>query len=114
SAVDERVCFVTEHGQGLWSMSELCCRYGISRKTGYKWLSRAKSGEALSDRSRAPHRCPHRTSAEVERAIVAERLRHPDWGPDKLRAVLMRRDPDRPWPSSTTMGQVLKRHDLVK
>lgn len=113
SAVDQRVAFVGEHAQGLWTMSELCVRHGISRKTGYKWLGRAKAGESLADRSRAPHGCPHRTPVELERAIVAERCRHPDWGPDKIRAVLLRREPGVAWPSSTTMGEVLKRHDLV-
>ncbi|TVS21019.1 MAG: IS481 family transposase [Planctomycetaceae bacterium] len=112
--VDQRVSFVAEQAKGLFSMTDLCRNYGISRKTGYKWLLRASRGESLADRSRVPHHCPHRTPAELEQVIVAERHRHPSWGPDKIRSVLMRREPNRPWPSSTTMGEILKRHDLVQ
>ena len=33
--VDQRRKFVKDLNSGLWTMSELCDRYGISRKTGY-------------------------------------------------------------------------------
>src|SRR6266480_4571610 len=38
------------------NMSGLCARFGVSRKTGYKWLARQRSGDAiaLADRSRRP------------------------------------------------------------
>ena len=34
----ERAKFVALHEEGLFSMSELCRRFGVSRNTGYKWL----------------------------------------------------------------------------
>ena len=48
------------------AISQLCRRFGVSRKTGYKWLGRfAESGRAgLSDRSRRPHRSPEQTTVE--------------------------------------------------
>jgi len=113
SIVEARVSFVTDHAKGLMSMTELCGAYGISRQTGYTWLGRARRGESLRDRSRAPRRCPHRTDAALERAIVDMRVRHPTWGPDKIRRVLSDRQPGKRWPSSTTVGEVLKRHGLV-
>jgi putative transposase len=44
-----------------FTMSELCARYGVSRRIGYKWPARyhAEGRRGLGDRSRAPHRCPH-------------------------------------------------------
>ena len=38
-----------------------CRTFGISRKTGHKWLRRyrAEPGKALIDRSRRPLPCPH-------------------------------------------------------
>ena len=56
----ERMRFVAEVERGLYSMSELCERYGISRRTGYKWRDRyeAKGPAGLQERSRAPHHCP--------------------------------------------------------
>ncbi len=44
--MDQRDRFITDHQHGLYSMVELCARYGISRKTGYKWLARS-SGATL-------------------------------------------------------------------
>ena len=40
SPMDERVQFISDHRRQLWTMTELCERYSISRKTGYKWLAR--------------------------------------------------------------------------
>ena len=44
-----------------------CSRFGVSRKTGYKWLGRFDEGgrQGLRDRSRAPHQCPHRITADA-------------------------------------------------
>ena len=60
--MDQRERFIADVRAGLYSMTELCERYGISRKSGYKWLERAAERRtgALADRSRAPHHCPHR------------------------------------------------------
>ena len=70
---------------------ELCRRFGIAPKTGYKWLMRyARAGASgLEDRSKRPRRSPARTAAEVEQAVI--RLRHESrnsWGGRKLCAVL--------------------------
>jgi len=69
-----RVCARLESGH--WSMTELCERYGVSRPTGYKWLERhqAAGGAGLTDRSRTPRDCPHRTGDAQEAAIIAVRL----------------------------------------
>ena len=39
-AMDQRVRFIVDHGSHEFTMSELCERYEVSRKTGYKWLER--------------------------------------------------------------------------
>ncbi len=50
---DERVNFVREVQAGDESVADLCRIYGVSRKTGYKWLERYdREGVAgLADRS---------------------------------------------------------------
>ena len=95
--------------------SALARRYGISRKTLYKWLarSREKDPAALCDRSRRPVRSPSRTADEVERQAIAVRHAHPAWGPRKIRAVMLRRLPLDPVPSVSTIGRILHRHDLI-
>jgi transposase-like protein len=65
--MEQRERFIADHQRALYAMSELCDRYGISRKTSYKWLERFdEEGMAgLRDRSHAPHVCPHRTGNDM-------------------------------------------------
>src|SRR5437870_12703985 len=60
SPVEQRERFIHDHRLELYTMAELCTRYGISRKTGYKWLARFEEAgrPGLRDRSRAPRRRP--------------------------------------------------------
>jgi transposase InsO family protein len=117
--MSERAKFVLEAEEGVFSMTELCQRFGISRKTGYKWLGRYRKGglEALAERSRAPHSIPHRTPAPVEEALVALRRKHPLWGARKLLVVLARRQPELVarfgLPAASTTTDILKRHGLI-
>lgn len=115
-AVEQRERFVADCGQGIYSVTELCARYGISRKTGYKWLARAEAEGRLGlhDRSRAPHRCPHRIAAAPAELICAARRAHPTWGPGKLLDWLARRHPAFVRPAISTAGDLLRRRGLVK
>lgn len=116
SPVNQRERFIADHHRGLYTMTELCERYGISRKSGYKWLERYhESGlSGLRDRSRAPHRCPHRMPPETVQLICAARRAHPSWGPRKLLQWLGPRHPDVAWPAGSTAGDLLARRGLVK
>lgn len=97
-------------------MTELCERYGVSRKTGYKYLQRfEQSGaEGLKDLSRAPLSCPHKTSSEVERLVLRVKAKHRHWGARKIRKVLERGHPRLVLPAKSTIGDMLNRHGLVK
>lgn len=111
-----RVCFISDLESNLFTMTEVCERHGISRKTGYKWAERfvAEGVDGLKDRSRAPNSCPHRTEERVVEALLKARKEHPRWGPRKLLAVLSRRKPKWRWPAPSTAGDILKRNGLVK
>ncbi|ENA0664144.1 helix-turn-helix domain-containing protein, partial [Enterobacter roggenkampii] len=52
----QRLDFIRACHAGTDSFSALCRLFGISRKTGYKWLQRFDPSDlsSLSDRSRAP------------------------------------------------------------
>lgn len=72
------------------NVSGLCARYGISRKTGYKWLGRWDGdGASLSDRSRRPRHSPERTTDILEAAVLSVRAAHPCWGGRKIARRLM-------------------------
>lgn len=96
------------------NVSELCRRFGISRKTGYKWYKRCREdGESgLADRSRRPHHSPARSSEEIETKIIEVRAAHPAWGGRKIKAYLERKG-QTCIPSASTITAVLKRNDCM-
>ena len=112
--MDERISFVAAYFRGDEAMTVLCESYGISRKTGYKWVGRylADGAAGLEDRSRSPHRHGRRMAPELADAILALRRERPYWGPRKLRAVLEREAPSVIWPAASTMGDLLRAHGL--
>jgi transposase InsO family protein len=92
------------------NVSALCQRYGISRKTGYKWRSRREdSGE---NRSRRPQQSPHRTTQSVESAVLAVRDQFPDWGARKLKRYLQDRG-HAALPAVSTITAILQRHGRI-
>ena len=111
---DQRMRFIEELRTGDASMAELCRKYDISRKTGYKWLARwlEDGSGGLADRSRAPLTHPNEVPAERVAAILAARDDR-GWGPKKLRVLLMREHPRIVWPSISTLEQILKDHGRV-
>ena len=115
SPMEQRLEFVQEYASGLFTMTELAAEYGISRKTGYKWLERYEVDGALGlrDRSRRPHGSPHATDPETLALLVRLRQRHPRWGAKKLLAVAARRAPTREWPCPSTLSAHLKARGLM-
>ena len=68
--MEQRQEFVAFAHQEGTTIAALCRHFGISRKTGYKWLARAAQGETtFADRSRRPHSSPGRTTPEREAAL---------------------------------------------
>jgi putative transposase len=114
NVLEQRSQFVRDFASGQWSMSERCERYGVTRPTGYKWITRhrASGDEGLMNRSRAPHQCPPRTSGDLEALILAARHEY-GWGAKKLLQVLRNRHPARPWPARSTLNAMLERHGLL-
>ncbi len=114
STMSLRQEFITLVQHETVSMSELCRRYGVSRKTGYKWpgRSRREGPAGLSDRARRPRQSPRRTPADLEVALVALRQQHPAWGARKLRRRLQTLG-RAPVPAYSTVTAILHRHGLI-
>ena len=70
------------------NVARVCRRFGISRKSFYKWKRRyAEHGDAgLCDRPRTPHRSPHATAREVISKILYLR-QHYHFGPGRIADV---------------------------
>jgi transposase InsO family protein len=109
--MDQRVAFIADWLRDEWTMTELAERYGISRKTAYKWVDRydEDAAQGLAERSRAPHTHGRATTAAIGEAVLALRRKHPRWGPKKLRAILCEREPRQVWPAASTIGDLLRR-----
>jgi len=114
--MSQRIRFISDLSSCHYTMTELCERYGISRKTGYKWAQRFQQGGPadLEDRSHAAKSFPHQLSPEKAKQLVDLRHRFPRWGPRKLRAWLEHRHPEQSWPAASTIGDLLKRQGLVE
>lgn len=109
----ERKQFIDAYMAREASVSALCRRFGISRKTGYKWIARFLEGCELDDRSRRPQHSPRAVAAAIEDAIVAARRERPSWGPRKLREMLARANPGVALPSVTTFALIFYRNGLI-
>ncbi len=115
NTVDLREDFVHLATCGGITMSELCRRFSVSRKTGYKWLKRFQEEGAvgLEDKARTPTHQPARTAIELERVILACRDRYPDWGARKLHRILTT-EGYRDLPVASTITEILRRHDKLR
>ena len=111
TVMNQREQFVEEAAESR-NFSDLCRRYGISRKTGYKWVQRAQAGAPLEDQSRRPGHPFGQTPAEVEEKILAVRSDNPAWGGLKIKAELERRG-ETGIPSARTCGAILKRNGCI-
>jgi transposase InsO family protein len=94
--------------------SELCRRYKISRKTGYKLIDRYEEfGESgLEEQSRRPLHSPNKTSSVIEAEIIKVRTEKPYWGGRKIRAYLLNKG-SKEVPLPSTITSILKRHGLI-
>ena len=109
--MDDRLCFIAACLRDEEPMGALCARFGISRKTGYKWLDRyAAAGAAgLTEHSRARHSQTLSIDPETAATILALREKRATWGPRKLLARLALDQPGRAWPAASTVGDLLRR-----
>lgn len=98
------------------SFGVLCTEYGISRKTGYKWLERFRAGglAGLRDWSRRPRTSPDALGEEVVCELV--RIKGSvsrTWGPKKILGLYERRYGAEGAPSLSSVKRVLDRAGFV-
>ncbi len=101
--VDLRYQFVQDALRRRVPLVEFCAAYGISRKTGYKFLARYRA-EGAADLADEP--------VLLARLLEAHQ-HHPFWGPRKLLRLVERRWPAAPWPARCTVARHFDRLGLV-
>jgi transposase InsO family protein len=102
------------------NMSDLCRRFKISRRTGYKWLDRYKDHGpgGLLDQSRRPHYIPNQTEPEIESYVIRLRKDDPEWGSKKLHKLICNDKESGKYkhervPCKTTITKILGRNGLI-
>ena len=112
----EKLAFIGACLDRTERIAEICDRFGISEKTGQKWLKRFREigPQGLEDRSRARLTHPHRITEEVAERVIALRRKYPLYGPAMLRDWLLQHEPDVHWPAASSIGELLKRANLIR
>jgi transposase InsO family protein len=107
--MSQRIEFIAEAGRKEVSFSALCRKYGVSRKTGYKYLAREEAAEL----SRRPLTSPRKTAPQVEALVCELRRKEPVWGGRKIRDRLLL-DGIAELPAASTITDILRRHGMLK
>ena len=91
--MEQKMAFIIKVKERALNFATICREFEVSRRTGYKWWRRyQESGmDGPRERSHRPHSCPHQSAPLWSDRIVALRMRHPSWGPKKLRVKLVAR-----------------------
>lgn len=115
TAMQQKVEFISEWSSGLYTITELCEAFEISRTTAYRLIRRfAEQGyEGLLQQSRAPGHHPNQTDADIEQAIIDLRRRHKRWGARKIWKLLQRDFNLDRIPTTVTINNIMKRNGLI-
>lgn len=114
--MDEKVKFIAMVKSGAYSFASACRQFGISRKSGYELLARyeAEGKEAFEPRSRAPHSHPNALGERMVRRLLELKGMYPRFGPRKVRDRLVMLGYRGELPAASTIGELFKRHGLVR
>jgi len=115
SMEEQKLEFINEVLRRPTSFIEICNKFGISRKTGYKWYNRFLEfgKEGLKDLSRAPHHHPNEMESSTIEVILLIKKNFPFWGPRKIHARLKSHYLEIELPSKSTIENILKKNNLV-
>lgn len=113
---EQRRFITTWLGEAEMPFTELCRRFGISPKSGYKRVSRfTQHGlEGVGDLPRAPRTHPNATPAVVADLLVAAKHAHMTYGPRKLLVLMSQAHPELELPAASTASKILKEKGLVR
>ena len=119
TVMEQKQEFVLLAQQADTNLSLLCRRYGISRKTGYKWIKRYEQAgsKGLAEQSKRPNTHPNQTGQIAEQCIVELRTQNPEWGAKKIYKILERNKSagnfTQAIPARSTINIILKRKGLI-
>lgn len=113
----QKLLFIADYIRGGRTFTELCHMYEISRKTGYKWITRFQEIglKGLHEQDRRPDSSPHATPYVIQKAVIDLRCKgRSAYGAKKIKSLLEQIHPDWCVPSVTTIYKILRRENLVQ
>ena len=115
NAMELRIQFIADWQKKTHTVIDLCALYGISRKSGHKWIDRyLKEGpDWVLERSHAARVNANKTPLVVEQALMQMRSLHPTWGARKLLHLVGLQQPALMLPHESTVCDMLKRNGLI-
>lgn len=116
NTLNEREKFINSVLTENVTFLELCAQYGISRKTGYKWVARyeADGRRGLQDLTRRPLTTVNAVGEDAIIQAITIKQKHMTWGPKKIRQVIMRNLGEAAAPSVSSVHRILKKANLVR
>ena len=113
--MEERKRFIHAIMESTGSFNATCLEFGISRKTGYKWLHRFEDGgyPGLEDQSRRPNTAPSQLSEGIVCDLIKLKLAHSSWGPKKIHSLFTRIHGENT-PSLSSVNRIFIKAGLVK
>jgi transposase len=97
--------------KGEETFTEICRKFGISTKTGCKWLTRFKEHGAagLADLSRAPKNPANKVDESVKKRILKLKEKHKYWGAYKIMTLYANKYPGEHVPARSTIEDLFKK-----
>jgi transposase InsO family protein len=114
--MDERKEFIFRTWKNCETFTETCRKFGISTKTGYKWLNRFKEKGAagLVDESRAAKNIKNKTDLLIQNRLLKLKRKFKNWGAKKILVKYMESYPSQYVPARSTIEELFKRERLTK
>jgi len=119
TVIMQRIEFISLAQMPKTNMSLLCKRFGITRRTGYKWLKKYQmyGVVGLLDESRRPKQCNNKTPEDIEE-YVAQMRKKDHWGSKKIYKIICNEQaagvyPYVHIPSKNTITSILRRKGLI-
>jgi len=116
TVVEERLRFVLKAFKSKENFTELCRRFGISTKTGYKWLKRFEEGgkDGLKDQPTIAKENRNKIDDRTLRRIVRLKERYKSWGAKKICVLYKKKYPGEYVPNKSTFENIFKREGFTK
>lgn len=114
--MDQKIALISDWNKEIFSKVDLAQKYGVSRKTVTKWITRyeLEGIDGLKDKSREPVSKPNSTESGLIEKIIEYKKKYIKRGPKKLYHMLHKENPDMSWPCASTIGYWLKKYNLVE